>query len=89
MSPATPPLDAVRELIADVLSLPGGPASLQPGTALFGSLPEFDSMSVVHLIGALEQRFGFTIEDGEISADLFATPRSVAEFVARKLASTP
>jgi hypothetical protein len=64
MSTASLHLDSVREVIADVLSLPGGPASLQPETAL---------------------RFGITIEDGEISADLFETVASVVAFVARKV----
>lgn len=85
MSTASNHLDPVREVIAEVLSLPGGPTSLQPETSLFGSLPEFDSMSVIHLIGGLERRFGITIEDAEISAELFETVGSVVSFVDRKV----
>jgi acyl carrier protein len=85
MSTASLHLDPVREVIADVLSLPGGAASLHAETSLFGSLPEFDSMSVIHLVGGLERRFGITIEDAEISAELFETVGSVVAFVARKV----
>jgi acyl carrier protein len=59
---------------------------LERGTALLGNLPELDSMAVVSVITALEERYGFTVNDDEISAETFATLGSLVDFVERKLA---
>jgi acyl carrier protein len=77
-------LEQVRDIVTEVLSL--GPAGRQLGaaSALLGSIPELDSMAVVQLIGALEEHFGVTVEDDEISASTFATLGSLAEFVEQK-----
>ncbi len=55
-------------------------------TPLLGALPELDSMAVVSLITALEERFGFTVEDDEIGGATFATVGSLVDFVQGKLA---
>lgn len=54
-------------------------------TPLLGAIPELDSMAVVSLLTALESRFGFVIEDDDISADTFATLGNLCLFVERKL----
>jgi acyl carrier protein len=78
-------LEEVKKILIDVLAL--GPAGQHLGehSALLGSLPELDSMAVVQLIGALEEQFGFSIDDDEISASTFATLGSLADFVKFKL----
>jgi acyl carrier protein len=43
-------------------------------------------MAVVALIGGLEERFGFAVEDDEIEGSTFATLGSLVEFVDGKLA---
>ena len=53
---------------------------------LLGSLPELDSMGVVALITAMEERFGFTVEDDEIDGSVFHTVGTLTEFIAGKLA---
>ena len=79
-------LDDVKRLLIDVLSLSGDQAEMDADTPLLGSLPELDSMAVVNVIGALEEQFGITVEDDEISARTFATLGSLANFVAEKTA---
>ena len=79
-------LDDVKRLLIDVLSLSGDEARMDADTPLLGSLPELDSMAVVNVIGALEEQFGITVEDDEISARTFATLGSLANFVAEKSA---
>lgn len=79
-------LDDVKRLLIDVLSLSGDQAVMDADTPLLGSLPELDSMAVVNVIGALEEQFGITVEDDEISARTFATLGSLANFVAEKSA---
>jgi acyl carrier protein len=78
-------LQEVKHIVVDTLAL--GPAGqhLDEHSALLGSIPELDSMAVVQLIGALEEQFGFTVDDDEISAGTFATLGSLAAFVQHKL----
>ena len=79
-------LDDVKLILADVLSLGDAGRALDAGSPLLGAIPELDSMAVINLITALEEHFGITVEDDEISADTFETLGSLAAFVAHKLA---
>ena len=80
-----PYLEAVKSILADTL----GPAALRlnADSALMGSVPELDSMAVIGVISALEQHFGFVVDDDEISARHFATVGALALFVQEKLAA--
>ena len=79
---------STTESVCDVLrtTLGLGHAPLDAETALLGSLPELDSMAVVNLLLALEERFGITVYDDEISARHFATVGTLSAFVRAKLA---
>ena len=55
-------------------------------TALFGALPEFDSMAVAHFLTAIEEKFGVIIEDDDVEAEDFATFGTLLAF-AERLAS--
>lgn len=79
--------DQVKILLNDVLQLGGRVNAWSDHTPLLGSLPELDSMAVVGIITALEEDFGFSIADDEISADMFSTLGSLTRFVEQKLAS--
>jgi acyl carrier protein len=76
----------VREILRDVLSLGARADRLQAGSALLGAIPELDSMAVVNVIAALEDRFGFTVEDDEINGATFASLGSLVSFVRDKSA---
>jgi acyl carrier protein len=77
----------VRDILRDVLSLGGRADRLTLGSALLGAVPELDSMAVIGVIAALEDRFGITVDDDEISGSTFATLGSLVEFVSIKTAS--
>jgi acyl carrier protein len=77
-------LDETKSILIDVLSLGEAGARLDAQSPLLGSLPELDSMAVVSIIGALEDRFGIAIDDDDISASTFDTLGSLAAFVAQK-----
>jgi acyl carrier protein len=79
-------LDDVKQILTDVLSLGAAGRALDADSPLLGAIPELDSMAVANLITALEEHFGITVEDDEISADTFETLGSLAAFVAHKLA---
>lgn len=83
---AAPVQEEVCALLRDTLNLTGRAAELTAETGLFGSLPEFDSMAVVAVLTALEERFGIVIEDDEIDAAIFRTVGSLTDFVRRKRA---
>jgi acyl carrier protein len=54
-------------------------------TPLLGALPGFDSMAVVSLLTALEERFGFVVDDDEIDGSTFETIGSLTAFVRGKI----
>jgi acyl carrier protein len=80
--------DQLKSLLNDVLHLGGRSAGWDRSTPLLGSLPELDSLAVVGVISALEQTFGFAIEDDEISAETLATLGSLSDFVDAKRAAS-
>lgn len=80
-------LDTVRTIVADTLELGERGNALSAETPLLGSIPELDSMAVVHLITALEEHYGFTVEDDEIEAETFSTVGTLVAFVDNKLAA--
>ncbi|MEO5655295.1 MAG: acyl carrier protein [Nitrosospira sp.] len=79
-------LEEVKNVLSDVLSLWERKNSLNENSALLGSLPELDSMAVVNVITALEERFGILVDDDEISAEAFETLGNLTHFVEQKLA---
>lgn len=78
-------LQEVKNILADVLSLGAAADALVPQSPLLGAIPELDSMAVVQLIAAMEEQFGFSVDDDEIDAATFASVGSLTAFVERKL----
>ena len=79
-------LQEVTNILADVLSLGERKNSLKADSVLLGNIPELDSMAVVNVITALEDHFGITVDDDEISAQTFETIGTLTGFVEQKLA---
>lgn len=78
-------LEEVKAILGDVLQLGDRVNDLDADTPLLGGIPEFDSMAVVAVIEAMESHFGFVVDDDEISAEVFETLGSLAEFVESKV----
>lgn len=78
-------LDDVKTVLGRALQLGDKAKKFDAATGLFGNIPEFDSMAVVTVVAALEERFGIVVEDDEISAEIFETVGSLARFVDGKL----
>jgi acyl carrier protein len=76
--------EQVRMILKDVLSLGARADRLVADSPLLGAIPELDSMAVVNIIAALEDHFGFRVEDDEISGATFATLGSLVAFVTAK-----
>lgn len=77
-------MQAVREILDTELALGGRAAQFDATTPLLGAVPELDSMAVIGLINAMQERFGFIVEDDEIDGSDFATVGSMADFIRRK-----
>jgi acyl carrier protein len=80
-----PLMAQVLQVLDEVLSLNGRSASFGPQTHLRGAVPEFDSMAVVAVLAALEDRFGIVVHDDEINGDIFDTVDALVQFVASNL----
>lgn len=76
--------EAVREVVTEILNLGPRGATLLPSSPLLGSLPELDSMAVVSVITALEERFDILFDDEDINARTFATLGSLTDLVRQR-----
>jgi acyl carrier protein len=78
-------LEELKALLKAQLQLGDSVDRFDARTALFGSLPEFDSMAVVTIVTALEDQFDIVIDDEDLTAEVFATLGSLADFVTLKV----
>ena len=74
----------VLDLLDEVLHLQGRAQTFGLETPLLGSLAELDSMAVIELLTAMQQRFGFQLHDDELDGSLFETVGSLVAFVRAK-----
>lgn len=78
-------LDFTRDLLQLTLQLGERATSLHPDTPLLGNFPEFNSLTVVSLVTAIEEQLGCEVPDTEITEDVFRTVGSLARFIDTKL----
>lgn len=75
--------DEVIKTLRSVLGTAG--ATLRSDSALMGAVAELDSMAVVSILTALEDKFDFVVDDDEIDGRTFASVASLTAFVRSKL----
>ena len=78
-------LEATRNILRESLQLGDRADTLTVDSEILGSIPEFDSMAVVTVLTIMEEEYGISIDDDEISADVFETLGSLADFLASKV----
>jgi len=76
--------EVVRSLHS-ILGLDPSKHRLDAASPLLGSVAELDSMAVVAILTALEERFGIAVDDDEVDGRTFATVGSLVKFVEGKL----
>lgn len=81
----TTTLDGVVAVLARTLGIEDRASSLDAGTPLFGSMPELDSLAVVELAAALEDRFDIVIDDEDFTGEVFESVGSLAAFIDERL----
>lgn len=75
----------LRATLADVLGIDAARvAAFTDDTALFGALPELDSMAVATLLTELEDRLALSIDDDEVEAEMFEDFGSLLTFLRAK-----
>lgn len=75
----------VKDVVTKALGIEGRAEHMTRTTPLLGSVPEFDSMAVLKVILALEEHFQLTIDDDDVTGELFETLGTLADLVEQKL----
>ena len=75
--------EQIKRLIVAALGLDVAPAEIPDDEALFGGM-ELDSMATLEIVAAIEEEFGITVEDDELTVELFGSVEALAEYVAGK-----
>lgn len=75
----------VTKILGSVLNVDPKAGGWTGETALLGSVAELDSMAVVSILTALEEEFGFIVDDDEVDGRTFGSVGSLTRFVQSKL----
>jgi len=78
-------LQLAKDILRANLQLGDRADSLDRGSPLMGSFPEFNSLTVVGIVSAIEEQTGSSVNDTEITAELFETVGTLAKFIESKL----
>ncbi|WP_251358701.1 acyl carrier protein [Kangiella sp. TOML190] len=72
-------LDKLIAILSETLSIDASEFSVD--TLLLGNFPEFDSMAIVSILMELEEQFGISIAEDELTGDAFESVASLLEFI--------
>lgn len=78
--------ESLKRILAAQLGPSYPPGYFNDDTPLLGAIPELDSMAVVGILTAVEEELGVSVDDDEISADIFASFGSLGIFLAHRSA---
>jgi acyl carrier protein len=78
-------VEGIREILRQALHLGPRADDLRESTPLLGHFPELDSMALLAVLTAIEERYGIVVDDGDLSADTFRTVGTLARFVETRL----
>lgn len=78
-------IEDIKRILRDTLQLDSRADQLRESSPLLGAIPEFDSMAVLTVLTMVEEEFGISINDDEVSADIFETVGTLAGFVDHKV----
>ncbi len=77
--------ERLKRILNSTLQLGSRADMLTAESRLLGSIPEFDSMAVVAVLTMIEDEFGVTVDDDEVSGDVFETLGALTAFVDGKV----
>lgn len=74
-------VESLKRILAAQLGPSYPPHYFSDDTPLLGAIPELDSMAVVGILTAVEEELGVTVDDDEISAEIFGSFGSLVDFL--------
>jgi len=77
--------ERLKRILNSTLQLGSRADMLTAESRLLGSIPEFDSMAVVAVLTMIEDEFGITVDDDEVSGEVFETFGALCAFVDGKV----
>lgn len=76
-------LERVKQMIIDSLRIEGmSPEEIESDAPLFGDGLGLDSIDALQLVVAMEKDFGVVVPDAATGSKVFASVRSMAEYIA-------
>ena len=75
----------IKELVIDRLKLDVEPDEIEDDELLFDGSLGLDSITMLELVEAIESRYGFEVDDEDLTSELMETARSLAEYVMGKV----
>ena len=73
----------VKDVVIKVLAIEDRADAIDADTSLT-AIPELDSLAILELVVELERHFGITVEDEDVTAEVFDTIGTLAAYVAAK-----
>jgi acyl carrier protein len=77
--------DRIKATLVDGLGLKLDPAAIPNDMPLIGRGLGLDSVSILQLVGAIEEAFAIQIDDTDINRDLFRDVNTLGGYVRQKL----
>jgi acyl carrier protein len=74
-------VDDVKAVVVETLGIEDRADAIDATTPLLGSVPELDSMAVLELLLALEERFDVTLDGQDVTAEAFESLASLTALV--------
>lgn len=76
-------IQEIKQMIIDSLRIEGmSPDEIETDTALFGEGLGLDSIDALQLVVAMEKQFGVVVPDAATGSKVFASVRSMADYIA-------
>ncbi len=77
----------VKQALVQGLQLKINPEDIADDESLFGEGLDADSIAALEIVFALEEEFGFEVEDEELRVDLFDSVRTLTSYIEQRLAA--
>lgn len=76
----------VKQALVQGLQLKINPEDIADDEPLFGEGLDADSIAALEIVFALEEEFGFEVEDEDLRVDLFESVRTLTSYIEGRLA---
>lgn len=76
-------LELTQQILRECLQLED--TELDETTQIAGVLPEFNSLTITTIIASIEDELDCTVDDDELTIELFESVGSLAAFIASKM----